>query len=468
LGRIYLNGWCWQTTSEIVKEIPSVPALGVDNPQNNTYDLVKARFEKHCFKVFRPFQYVILVDGKQEPDFLNHIQLHNYYANVQHYEKDKSGAWRKKHFIERWVHDEHIKTVREIVVDPQLRPQGTETGVFNMWNGFAAAAFSPIHPQIIQELVQPIIRHLNEVITDGNEGHTNWLLDYMANIVQRPHQKTQVAISFCGKQGCGKGIIFDFFRTHVLGPACSFQTANSENDILRRFANGIVNKVFIQVDEVKSLRAFRDKFKNLITNDTLNYKKKGNDVIVVKNLTNLIFTSNNEKALRVHTDDRHFVLFRCNPLHVGNTTYFQSLGRHLEQPDVAIGFYQFLMGRDLSMYPYDFQSSRPITEYYKESQCSSIPAIARFFSAKVNSGNLDKISASDLYLQYSDFYTKSSYKNIQTSSSFGREVASIDGVKKKRTSCANMYEFNSEKIKIHLIKSNEYDPEALLEIGVKN
>jgi hypothetical protein len=115
---------------------------------------------------------------------------------------------------------------------------------------------------------QPIVRHLSDVVTLGNEvrlgpfgdapgsegadtlmyqDHTGYVLDYLANIVQRPHKKTQVAISLFGAQGAGKGIIFDFFRECVLGESCSFQTASAESDLLSNFSNGYFNKVFIQV-----------------------------------------------------------------------------------------------------------------------------------------------------------------------------------------------------------------------------
>jgi hypothetical protein len=88
--------------------------------------------------------------------------------------------------------------------------------------------------------------------------------------------------------------------------------------------------------------------------------------------------------------------------------------------------------------------------------------IARFFSAKVNSGCVGKISAADLYSQYSVFHTKGNYKYIQTNTAFGRGIASIDGIEKKRMSCGIFYEFDGETIKQHLIKSNEYDPKALM------
>ena len=48
------------------------------------------------------------------------------------------------------------------------------------------------------------------------------------------------------------------------------------------------NLIPIQVDEVKSLHEYADRLKDLITNPTINYEKKGKDTIVVSNLTNII------------------------------------------------------------------------------------------------------------------------------------------------------------------------------------
>jgi putative DNA primase/helicase len=355
--------------------------------------------------------------------------------------------------------DESIKTVSEIVVDPQ----STRSDVYNMWRGFIAVDLPPVEPQIVPTLVQPIINHFNKVITGENKAHTNWLLDYLANMVQRPHMKSNVAISLYGNQGCGKGIIFEFFCISVLGMACSFQTANPENDILGRFSNGYVNKVLIQVDEVKSLHDYGDKLKNLITNPTLNYEKKGKDIIVVKNLSNLIFTSNNENALNVPADDRRFVLFRCSSVYKGDTAYFNLLGNHLQQADVARGFYQFLMGRDLSRYTYDFQSTKPITAYYKESQIASIEVVDLFFSAKVNSCDLEKMSASDLYSQYVKFHKSGNHKFLENNLSFGRKMAKIGGIKKTRNNVGNKFAFDRELIKKHLIESNKYDSESFMD-----
>jgi hypothetical protein len=49
---------------------------------------------------------------------------------------------------------------------------------------------------------------------------------------------------------------------------------------------------------------FWDRLKDFITNRTLNYEQKNKDPIVVSNMVNLLFTSNNENALKIFPNDR--------------------------------------------------------------------------------------------------------------------------------------------------------------------
>ena len=56
----------------------------------------------------------------------------------------------------------------------------------------------------------------------------------------------------------------------------------------------------------------------MITNDTLEYVAKGKDAITVKNFTNLVFTSNNDKTFIVSGDNRRFVFFQCSCAHRGD------------------------------------------------------------------------------------------------------------------------------------------------------
>ena len=107
-------------------------------------------------------------------------------------------------------------------------------------------------------------------------------------------------------------------------------------------------------------------------------------MIVLSNLTNLLFTSNNENVLKISPNDRRFTFFKCSNVYLNDKPHQTWFGAYLERKDVARALYQHLKSRPLAAYPYDFQSSRPITDYYKEAQLASICPVARFISALVN------------------------------------------------------------------------------------
>lgn len=437
--------------------VPPAPApIDPEDPETNTYDMVKARFELGCFKVKHPFYYARIEEG-HDPYLHSHIDLQHFYCDLKYWGNNKNDELVKLPFVPAWLQDPSKRMVERIVVDPT----NSIKGVYNMWKGFAVEKIPPVDDVLVPELVSNITRHISDVITAGEDTHTMFVHCYLANMIQRPWLKSQVALSLYGAQGCGKGILFEFFRMKILGTHCSYQTARPEHDLFGRFANGAVNKVCVQVDEVKSLHEHADQLKDFITNPTINYEKKGKDVIVIANLANLILTSNNANALTVSPDDRRFVLFNCSSVHKNNAQYFTSLGAHLERPEVARAYYQYLMSLDLSAYPVSFQCSRPITQYYTESQHNSIPTISRFFSALVNSAYPEpQIPCRELYKKYELFHAHGNYKFLMTETAFGRDAKKYAGVTFHRLSGCRNYRFNHDEIKKYLLANNEYDQDA--------
>ena len=442
-------------------EIPVIdPPVDVKNPDLNDYDQVKTRFEQSCAKIHNPHTYVVIrPNGKYT--FCNQTNLIQYFSNLFYFQpSDKTDEPPEKRlFVTKWIKDEDMRVCEEVVFDPTL-PSGLHSN-FNLWTGFTAADLPAVGPENVADLIKPIVKHIHDVITNGVQEHTDWMLDYMASMLQRPNTPTRVAISLYGLQGAGKGIIFEWFRLHVLGKHCTFQTARPEHDLVGQFANGVVNKILVQVDEVKSLHDYSDKIKDLITNLTVNYEKKGKDTIELNSLANFIFTSNNAKALTVPADDRRFVLFNCSSQYKHNAEYFLALGAHLEREDVSRAFYQHLMSRDLTKYPKSFQNSRPITEYYREVQHNCIPVASRFFSALVNSSYPEtQIAAREMYKQYVQFHTAGNYRFLLTETAFGCDIKRVTGIVKKRTKTSILYMLDHAIIKNYLEDMNEYDPDA--------
>lgn len=451
------------------------PPFDEDNQHANTYDLVKARFELVCFRMIRKCKY-IKINSPDDVDIITHTEVSQFYSDWTYWGPDKDGNIEKLSFIHRWLHDINKHKVEQIVVDPTMKSKN----VYNMWRGFLAADLPAVELASQEEInVKPFINHFHQVVTCLNQDHTSWLMEYLGAICQRPWRKTNVALFLYGEQGCGKGIMFDFLREKVLGAHCTHQTDKPDDDIFGRFANGLVNRVLIQVDEAPSLHEHGERLKNLITSTTFRYECKGQMTIPLPNLANMIFTSNNMDAIPVATDDRRFVLFRCSSVFKGNAKYFNDLGTHLDRPEVARSVYQFLMSRDISKYPYSFQESRPVTEFYREAQNMKIPIVSRFMSALINGENDEsytltgtpfvvknhcvEVSAAALYKKYQEYHTAGNYKFLQTQTSFGRDINRIEGAKKQRSSKCITYILDLPAIKAKLIACNQYDEDAFLQ-----
>jgi len=347
-------------------------------------------------------------------------------------------------------------------------PRNACKGAYNMWVGYSAARLN--HEAYLTDVddkysfvMGPIISHFNKVVTGGNQVHTEWILDWLANCIQRPWLKSQVGIVLYGRQGCGKGIFFDWLREHVLGEEHSGQVSNPTRDLFSRFSDRFLKRSFLQLDEVKSLHDHSDQLKDMITNKTVNWEEKNGKIATVANLCNFLFTTNNENSLQIASDDRRFALFRCSSQLKGNTAYFKDLARHLETPGINAWFYKLMMDRDLSKYPYDFQASRPLTAFYKEARKSSIALVNLFVSALINSdASFKKKSSAELFSSFKEWCTFENCKHTVSSVAFGRDLNKIKGIYSSKSHGCMHYTFDFDCIKKALEEQNEYDEDAYL------
>ena len=138
------------------------PLRDPDNPELNTYSLVKTRFEQECFKVEIPFCYARVKEGREhDPCIFSHTELRQFFCDVTYWKLDERGNLKKVSFIDEWLKDPFKKKVDALVVDPA----GTQINVYNMWKGFVAASLPSVNAEDVPELIKPILHHLDAVIT---------------------------------------------------------------------------------------------------------------------------------------------------------------------------------------------------------------------------------------------------------------------------------------------------------------
>jgi hypothetical protein len=272
-----------------------------------------------------------------------------------------------------------------------------------------------------------------------------------------------LAISWMGNHGVGKGVIPVWFRQRVLGEAITATTGDPENDLVGRFATKAVGKIFLQIDELKTMHAFSEKLKIIVTDEELRSEVKCQQAGHKTNYINLFFTSNNENTLPVEPGDRRFAIFQCNPIHMGDAEYFHNLRAHIAKPEVVRAYYEFLLGRDLSKYAKGFAAFRPETEYYVSMRDANIPPLARFLGAIINSGiygkTVDFIPVQKFFEMFKDYVKKNGLEKLNQVTctiGFGREACAFEGVARTKTGGNRGYSIDIETLKACLIKTNRF------------
>ena len=248
------------------------------------------------------------------------------------------------------------------------------TRFFNPFPGWRA----PVGPAA-PELIQPIIDHLLVVYCAGVLAHYNWLMNWLANLVQNPRVKPGTIVVLRSEQGAGKDVFLEFFGLRVMGDGLFYQTKDIDK-VIGRFNSCVEAKRLIALNEISmpcdKWHSTMDKFKSMATDPTVTIERKNQEPRVVKDFSAYIVCSNNDSPLRIEKSDRRTMCLEVSNEKIGDTDYFEPLVELCERhPDTPAAFMAHLMSIEV-----DKQAvHRPIeTEMKRALKFDHIPPAARF------------------------------------------------------------------------------------------
>jgi len=221
----------------------------------------------------------------------------------------------------------------------------------NTFLGFNAK----ILPAVDLTYIQPILDHIMHVIAAGNVELYNYILDWIAHIVQHG-TKTRTVLVLCGQHGVGKNIISDFLINKVIGTDYSADCRNIESITSKFNANfqhkllTVINEANFEGDPTHFHRVF-DMMKDLIVNPRNIIERKGIDSCNEDDFNNYIITSNNDTPIKLEDGDRRYTVIKCSSAKKGNTGYFNNLAKYTtgNLSDVAANnFITFLSTRAIT------------------------------------------------------------------------------------------------------------------------
>ncbi len=290
-------------------------------------------------------------------------------------------AWQSKRNPEKmvvmgvgtWWFDQPLRQQYEHVV---FEP-GVETpGDLNLWRSFA------VEPRQGTRHLR-YLEHMRENICRGDDARYQYLIKWMARVVQTPNTQSMVAIVLQGDRGTGKSIFAKFFA-HIFGIGRHAFVAKDDREITGRFNSHLSGIVFLLAEEAFDVRDKRHDsvLKELITGDYLAVEGKGANISQMKNYVHLMMTSNNEKVVPAGDKERRYLVMRVGDSSIQNGAYFRRILEDQEAGGPA-NLLHHLLSVDLTGFDV---CNRPETQELIEQQSHNLAVEDDWLWSKLESG----------------------------------------------------------------------------------
>lgn len=268
--------------------------------------------------------------------------------------------------------------------------------VYNMWKGFS---FKPR-----EGACDLFLDHIRANLCDGKQELYEWVLDWMADAIQKPHRKNWTAILLqSSNEGTGKGFFANhfgkLFGTH-------FGAYNKPGQLIGKFNSHLEDKLIVFLDEGSLVEKYAYDFvKSLITEPTLNIEPKGRSIREIDSYHRLIVASNDHQVIRASQSDRRWCVLNVQSYSQGNLSYFDAIENQLKDG----GYEALLFMLWARQYNEHTVKTAPKTEGLNKQKEQNIPPTAKWWQECLLSGSVGNfgwpptILTSEFYSVYIDW-----------------------------------------------------------------
>ena len=432
------------------------------------YSNKKDYFEKYHAKLIREGSYINMIEssvGYKKHNAIKDTYGHLSEKNMPQDEEYDPDAKIGGKFIKKWLDDSKIKTYNTKEYNPY---NGTWKGmnegkIFNTFSGYS----EHIHADAESiDDIKDIILNLCE----GVPTYYDFMVRWLAHIIQFPNEKLPYAIVTNGTQGTGKGFLFKLMES-VLGDNSS--TSDKIETYLGKHAVGIQNKLFINFNECSSssTRNLEAGIKSLITEDTSFIQPKYEMEHKIRNIARVWVTGNYQNTIKLDATngERRFLAFRATDKYTNcGGTFWGKMFDSIKRPGVISAWYQYLNSFDLSSYNFEEKRKECLSETYKNMIASNTPLVCSFLSdytqnlwAGEESTDNHKIGKADFYRKYKAWHKLNGGENtIYTTKRFWHllVVELQMPIEFKRTNSARWVEFDRNALFNFMTQKNWMTP----------
>ena len=378
------------------------------------------------------------INGKPDIQFLSDYDFRILYANrkVPNPLAGQKGQAKHIPLPNAWLNSPKRREYKGIVFEPK---ETKETDFYNLFRGFA---YQPIKGD--WSLFKD---HIRENICNNDMFYYDWLMAWLARIVQDPGgKKPGTCVVLRGERGTGKGVFVEIFGK-IFGH--HFLQVTNSGQITGRFNSHLKDCILLFIDEAwfAGSKSTEGVFKGLITSDRHMVELKGKDAFMVSNHVNCIIASNNDWVVPVGNKERRFFVLDVSNRCIQNHKYFAAIHDQMfNQGGIEAMLYELL---NVDILQHNLREA-PKTKALIDQKMHTMSSFESFWHNILDSGfdlgGEEGIIKTKFYDLYIDFCKKINIQRPEGPAIFGKNLlkycSEIETIRK--------YDISNQRVRFYI------------------
>lgn len=273
-------------------------------------------------------------------------------------------------------------------------------GMFNTYTRMAIESHVP--SKEIKVTATRWYKHIREQLCANKKENYDYVLKWIAYMIQHPDKVPEVSLNFISEQGVGKDLFATWLMEMIGYKYC--YSPGSVNRFFGKFNMSLKNKILIKLNELAPkgiMSESYDQFKNDLTKATIDIEPKGEELgLNLPHYGHYLAFSQHKRAIPIEVTDRRTAYILCSNEKASNTDYFAQIVPELQDKDHIYAWFRYFATMDLT----DFNTRHiPDTKERREHKMFSMFNAWRFLVERLEDekrGEVYTIEKQVLYRAY--------------------------------------------------------------------
>ena len=405
--------------------------------ESEQYQKLKAKYDREYFKLNGKYCWY---DGNRLTQYPS-SEIAEYFKNkkisikIQETSVTETGDTITKNktvnktFHQVWSEDVDMREYREVIF--HYNKLQIKSHQFHLFPGFDHLDNIPTDNMDWK----PMFEHMRSLV-NYNESHFNYMLNWLAQLVQFPHILPHTTLIFISEEGVGKDLFGDFISNTINEKYC--HNTEKLELLCGKFDTVLGGKLLMIVNETNPVES-RERIENikfLTTAKQVTIEGKHKDPVKCTNYCRFMFFSNRLFAFPIEEGSRRPVLFKSSDKYLKenigaqkNKEYFTQLATIYSDVRYQKAFLKFLQSRDISNFaPNDFEKS----ELHKTLEENSVSPLVGFLAKIVQCHDKEKkyrLKTTEALKCFNDYMKELNSKFDFTQTKFNVQLESVYKIK---------------------------------------